>query len=156
MNCSETRRKLPAFSDGELAPDDHDRLSRHVSSCPDCRKELAQLQILGPELDRFETTEADPYFITRLKQRIAFQAANHHSRWAWLRRVALPTGAAAAILVAALTGSILGRAIYERGHRSSALTATTISSQSDADLFGAPDGSLLQVCDRIFTGSDNE
>lgn len=40
MNCEEIRPLLSGYVDGELTPDEEERLKRHLSHCMECRDEL--------------------------------------------------------------------------------------------------------------------
>jgi anti-sigma factor RsiW len=152
MNCSDVRKKLAAFNDGGLETEAKELVSRHLDSCPGCREELAQLQQLDSELDRFAAVEPEPYFSTRVRQRIAARQA--HRRSPWLGRLLVPTGAAAAILFAALVGTSLGRTVH--GWRTSAQTTTQVAGTGLTVLDVPESGSLAQFSERLFPGGGGE
>ncbi len=153
MNCSDVRRKLAAFGDGGLDPAARDLVSRHLDSCPECRQELAQLERLDAELDRFEEIETGPYFATRVKQRIAERRA--HRRSPWFGRVLVPTGAVAATLVAAVVGTSLGRTVYS--WRTSSQSKTQVAATGSLTVLDVPtSGSLAILSDRLFPGGGGE
>jgi len=153
MNCSDIRRKLVVFSDGELEPAAKELVSRHLDLCPGCREELAQLQRLGAELDRFEAVEAGPYLVTRVKQQIADRVT--YRRSPWFGRVLVPTGAVVVTLFAALVGSHLGRTVYS--WRTSAQSTTQVGTTGGLTVLEVPTGgSLAQLSDRLFRGGDGE
>ena len=153
MNCSDIRRKLAAFSDGGLDPAARDLVSRHLDSCLECRQELAQLERLDAELDRFEKIETGPYFATRVRQRIAERQA--HRRSPWFGRVLVPTSAVAVTLVAAVVGTSLGRTVY--GWRTLTRSTTQVASTGTLTVLDVPTkGSLATISDRVFTGGKGE
>jgi anti-sigma factor RsiW len=152
MNCSDIRRKLAALGDGGLDPAVKDLVFKHLGSCLGCREELAQLKRLDSELDRFEAVEAQPYFMTRVKQRIADRQA--HRRSPWFGRVLVPAGAVAVTLFAALVGTSLGRTMY--GWRTPAQSTTPVAGTGLSVLDVPTNGSLATISDRVFTGGKGE
>jgi anti-sigma factor RsiW len=140
MNCSDVRKKLAAYSDGGLENEAKELVSRHLGSCPGCREELAQLQQLDSELDRFAAVELEPYFATRVKQRIADRQA--HRRSPWFSRVLVPAGASVVMLLAAVVGTHLGQSLYSLGPLSTPQNTTVASSTSALDLLDGPGGSF--------------
>jgi predicted anti-sigma-YlaC factor YlaD len=121
MKCSQVKRRLSAFLDGEVSEKEKLKISEHLKSCIDCQKELESLSYVSNFLDSLEEIEPSPYFIVRLKQRIAEQESKRLIRlpfmeWArryHLERIAIPVGVAASLFLAVLGGSNLGRAIYK-------------------------------------------
>jgi anti-sigma factor RsiW len=152
MDCSDIRRKLAAYSDGGLDSAAKELASRHLDTCPGCREELAQLARLNAELNRFERVDVRPYFITRLKQRIADRA--HSRRSHWLRRVLVPAGALAVGICAAFAGIGIGRGVYVR--EASRMSASTSTRTGIDMLDGTGTGSLAGVGDVLFSGGDGE
>lgn len=140
MNCSDVRKKLAAFSDGGLETEAKELVSRHLASCPGCREELAQLRQLDSELDRFAAVEPEPYFTTRVKQRIADR--RHGRATGWFRRVAVPAGAALVMTLSAVAGTQLGRGLYDRRSSSIYQSAVAVSQTSTLDLLDGPGGSF--------------
>jgi anti-sigma factor RsiW len=140
MKCADIRNKLTAYSDGELKPEAKALISSHLASCPGCRAELERLTALRAELALIEDVEVRPYFMTRLKQRIADAQGNQKSELGtknpalsfriWFRRAAIPFGAAAVVFLTAVTGSYLGRTVY-----------TWRNPKSEIDLQGHPERS---------------
>jgi anti-sigma factor RsiW len=150
MNCSSVRRKLVAYADGELTPDDKGMVSLHLYACPGCREELAGLAQLNAELDRFEDVEARPYFTTRLRQRIVDR--RRLTRHSWLRRLAIPAGAAAAVVLMGLVGNRLGNSAYNL--RVARLESTGASASTMLEY--EPGSSLPELCDVLFEGGSSE
>lgn len=44
MRCSNFRKSLSAFVDGELRPHERERMERHISQCENCRRETEKLR----------------------------------------------------------------------------------------------------------------
>jgi predicted anti-sigma-YlaC factor YlaD len=152
MECSRIKRKLPSLLNCEVADKDKALISCHLDSCHRCRDEFARLEQLGAELDLVKDVEVRPYFQARLKQRIADRTRNRRSGW-W-RRVLVPTGAAAVCVVAAFSGTRLGRVAYAI---EASRTAAGVQAQLGLDLLdGTGDGSMTTIGDAIFAGGSGE
>lgn len=54
MRCTETRDNLVAWLDGELSPEEADRVESHLASCPACMRERAALETSGDLLARLD------------------------------------------------------------------------------------------------------
>jgi len=107
-------------------------------------------------LDLLEETQASPYFMVRLKQKIAEQESKRAFRFPFVERigrVAVPAAATAVVLLSVLFGSHLGRGIYQMRVEN----VSTLNSEL-ADLFGATspadfsDGSLSSAYDDLLSG----
>ena len=57
MSCDEFRSMISAYVDGELTPDQRERLESHLSACDACKRELAEVRALKKELDMIKFTE---------------------------------------------------------------------------------------------------
>jgi predicted anti-sigma-YlaC factor YlaD len=57
MSCDEFRSMISAYADGELTPDQRERLESHLSACDACKRELAEVRALKKELDMIKFTE---------------------------------------------------------------------------------------------------
>jgi len=150
---------LTAFSDGELTPEAKEQISLHLDACADCRHELEELNRLSKELDRLEAVEVRPYFMTRVKQRIADRQAKRAAVKVlpgWVRRTVIPVGAAALVFLTALTGSYLGRTVYR--WRSSAESGSTPNHGSAGSILfdESSEGSLSRFTDQLLDGGKSE
>ena len=67
--CAQVRPELKAFADGELSLLQQLRVARHLRLCPDCQKELIQMQTLSEKLKPTET-EVEPVLETELRAKI--------------------------------------------------------------------------------------
>ena len=57
MSCDEFRSMISAYADGELTPEQRERLEGHLSACDACKRELAEVRALKKELDMIKFTE---------------------------------------------------------------------------------------------------
>lgn len=100
-DCGRVRNELAAFVYGELAPDAHAALERHLEGCAACRDERDALEDTRRVLARWQTPAAseDPRALARSIAAQAAPAARPAPRRARLVRwSALLSGAAAAAL----------------------------------------------------------
>ncbi len=51
MICDEISELLPAYQDGELAPERQENVERHLAQCPTCRQVLKELKLVESALD---------------------------------------------------------------------------------------------------------
>jgi anti-sigma factor RsiW len=75
MKCSNVRKRLCAYRDSELPDNQKALISQHLESCADCRLELDKLTRLSNELALLKDVPVRPYFMTRVRQRIADRQA---------------------------------------------------------------------------------
>ncbi len=116
MKCSWIRRKLSAFLDGEISEEENQLISEHLKSCERCKKELEELSQVSDVLEVMDEVKVSPFFITRLKQRIADQKSKSVVRLPfveWIRRATVPVFATALVLLSFLVGNNLGKSIYQ-------------------------------------------
>ena len=57
MSCEEFEPMVTGYLDGELAGDQRDRLERHLESCKNCKRELAELTTLKESLTMIKFKE---------------------------------------------------------------------------------------------------
>jgi anti-sigma factor RsiW len=97
VDCGEVEGLLGAYLDGELEPAVSTSLREHADGCAACRQRLADLESIGRMVRRAPYYQAPDALRARLAHARARSPATSSLR-AW---------AAAAVMVAALTGSIL-------------------------------------------------
>jgi anti-sigma factor RsiW len=97
VDCREVEGLLGAYLDGELEPAVSMSVRDHADACADCRQRLANLESLGRMVRRAPYYQAPVGLRARLMQgRTQSPATSHRLAWA-----------AAAVMVASLTGSML-------------------------------------------------
>jgi anti-sigma factor RsiW len=97
VDCREVEGLLDAYLDSELEPAVSASVRSHLDACPGCRQRLANLESLGRLVRRAPYYQAPDVLRERLRHSRGRSMATSH-RLAW---------AAAAVMVASLTGSIL-------------------------------------------------
>lgn len=116
MECSQIRRRLSAFLDGEVSEGERNCVLDHLRLCGSCQRELEELSQVLVSLDLMEETQASPHCMVRLRQKIAEQESKPAFRFSFMERigrVAVPAAATAVIIVSILFGNHLGRQIYQ-------------------------------------------
>ena len=96
MDCTEVAGLLGAFVDRELEPAVSTSVRDHVDTCAACRQRLAELESVGRMIRRAPYYQAPDALRARITQaRTRSTATSHWLAWA-----------AAAVMVASLTGSL--------------------------------------------------
>ena len=158
MNCSQIRKKLSAFSDGEVSEEKKQLISEHLKSCELCRKELIALSHVSGALGIMDEVQVSPFFITRLKQRITEQEKErgiHLPFMEWIKRVAIPVAATVFVFLSFLVGSNLGKAIYREHAKTVAKSNNkVVDALGVAALDEFPEGSLGWAYNSVLTGGE--
>jgi anti-sigma factor RsiW len=151
MACID-EKKLSAYLDGELPPEESAALEEHFARCAACRDELSRLEAVSEALETLDGAEPDPYFAPRLKR----LAVAERSR-GWARRAFVPAAAAAAAALSLVLGGFLGRALYTEPNGASAAANGELAEYlgvSPVEDF--PDGSLGEAWGDVWTQGDDE
>ena len=70
MKCSQVQKRLSAFQDGELNPQEQERVSDHLESCSACRERYAEMEKVWQALGDFKEMLPEPGFYGQLVKRI--------------------------------------------------------------------------------------
>ncbi len=144
-------KKLSAYVDGELPPEDAAAIGEHLARCAACRDELSRLAFVSEALETLDGAEPDPYFAPRLKR----LAVAERSR-GWARRAFVPAAAAAAAALSLVLGGFLGRALYaEPNGASVAANGELVEYLGVAPVEDFPDGSLGETWGEVLVEGDN-
>ncbi len=85
MNCCTTRKRLSAYQDQELSPDEQGRIRSHLQGCPQCSQRLAKFQHTRKALDELPDIVPAPGFYPVVCKKIS--ALNDRRLSARLRQV---------------------------------------------------------------------
>jgi anti-sigma factor RsiW len=99
MKCASLRDELMevVLSGSDLATP---AVQEHLATCSVCAEEVASLRQTMNLLDEWQVPEPSPYFSARLRARMKEEHAEQAAGWfAWLRRPAVVTAAAALLAV---------------------------------------------------------
>jgi anti-sigma factor RsiW len=134
-------KKLSAYLDGELPPEESAALEEHLARCAACREELSRLAFVSEALETLEGAEPDPYFAPRLKRLAAAERGR-----GWARRAFVPAA-----------GGFLGRALCtEPNGASAAANGELVEYLGVAPVEDFPDGSLGETWGDVWTQGDDE
>jgi hypothetical protein len=105
----------------DLAEDVLDaRRARHVETCASCREQADALRGLLRETSSVMVPDPSPLFwehlSARVREGVAAAPAPDRSRWRWpdMRRL-VPMGAAAAVVIAVISGALMLRTVRDGG-----------------------------------------
>lgn len=110
--CSEVKRLMTAWLDGELEPARRDAVARHLAACVVCRTEMAALQADRQVLASSRTPEPSPFLLTR----VMAEVRRTRPARVWLPVPVLRIAAAVLLVTASLgTGILVGRGLAGSG-----------------------------------------
>jgi anti-sigma factor RsiW len=70
MKCRKVRKKLSAYQDGELKPQEREEISRHLQTCPYCREQYEELDRIWKRLGGLEQVSPGPWFYRHVVRKI--------------------------------------------------------------------------------------
>lgn len=123
MDCRETRRKLSAYQDGELADSQRAQVEQHLKQCSACSMVFQQMNQLWDIMENVETIESAPYFWTRLAQRL-HERSKPKVAWrpffAPVQKVSFSLLVICLLVLGFAIGMFLGHNIYHQSQLTSA------------------------------------
>jgi anti-sigma factor RsiW len=96
MDCGEILRKISAYNDKELSPEECKAVEAHLSGCEACRRNLGEIRRMDSLLARLPDVGASPAFEAELARRM--ERPSH--RLVFLRSPMLRYALAASIMLA--------------------------------------------------------
>ncbi|OGP89793.1 MAG: hypothetical protein A2156_14210 [Deltaproteobacteria bacterium RBG_16_48_10] len=70
MKCRNAQKKLSAYQDGELRPQEQEEVARHLLSCRACHEQYAELGWVWQALGEPGEIRPDPWFYRQLARKI--------------------------------------------------------------------------------------
>ena len=70
MKCSQVQKRLSAFQDGELKPQEQGRIDEHLESCPLCRERYEEMEKVWQALGDLREINPEPGFYGQLVKKI--------------------------------------------------------------------------------------
>jgi anti-sigma factor RsiW len=142
MKCSQIRKMISPFVDGELGPDENKVFTSHLAGCPTCRKELEETESVHSLFTSTERLEAPLGFATRVMACIEEREQVSSSFWGFFTHqpVFLRAVEVAFALVIFMIGAISGNMlVVDR----ISVRQSTVQESFSLDLFqAAPPGSV--------------
>jgi anti-sigma factor RsiW len=155
MKCSQVRRKLSAYLDGEVSERDKKEIDGHLQQCKGCQEELAALSGVSDSLGIMAGMEPPSYFMTRVRQCIR-EEVKPRPFLGKVRSIVFSAATAFAVVVSLLIGNQVGRILYQ------SVAATGESQTAETtDVFGLgtldefPDGSLSDIYNELVAGGNS-
>lgn len=156
MKCSQVKKKLTAYLDGEVSEKEQEIISEHVKSCIACRQELEVLTVVSRTLDEVVDVEVTPYFRAHLKTRLRDVKIGEEKPFSfleWIRRATFPVAAAALFLFSIVAGGQLGRTIYQATAQTNQVQAAEIDYIAGISGFEEmSDVSFSEIYEDLYTG----
>jgi hypothetical protein len=138
----------------DLAEDALDpRRARHVDTCASCREQADALRGLLRETSSVIVPDPSPLFwdhlSARVREGVAAAPAPGRSGWSWPGvRLLLPMGAAAAVVIAVLSGALMLRAVRDAEAPVRIVTPpAAVTASSDVRPATMPDADNAEVWD---------
>jgi anti-sigma factor RsiW len=107
MNCKEAQKRVSAYLDGELQPQQSRLLTEHLATCAACCRVKVQLQSAYSRLAEEEPLPADPFMVTRVRAALTNSAGAGKKRLQSTYRLLLPVSVAAGLLLGLVLGQQL-------------------------------------------------
>lgn len=162
---------LGAFADGELSPDERERVQQHLAGCGDCRARQAFLAAQGAALRErvvARAAERPAADFTRLTERVMARVAAapprsrlgqwSSSMWAAHRAAVTAAGSFAVAACLALAVFLQPGSRSDEGLQQAESLADAAQTQVDEVDFGTHDGAVLRLHDKtsvIWLGEDH-
>ena len=110
MKCSQVQKRLSAFQDGELKPQEGERVNDHLESCSACREQYAEMEKVWQALGDFKEILPEPEFYGQLVKKINYSDETRIPvRFSWFFQIFSSPWATATLLIAGiLVGTFLG------------------------------------------------
>ena len=115
MKCSKVHKKLSAYQDGELEPQEQEQVRSHLLSCRACRERFAGLERVWQTLGGLEEIHPDPWFYRQVVRKIKEpreQCLFPSLQWV-PRLLPAPVIVFMLLVVGILTGTYLGKTLAQ-------------------------------------------
>ena len=115
MNCRQVQKRLSAFQDGELKPQEQEGVSKHLESCSTCRERYAEMEEVWQALGDLKEILPEPGFYGQLVEKInESNEARIPVSFQWLFQFfSSPWVASTLLIVGILIGTFLGNILVK-------------------------------------------
>ena len=110
MKCSKVQKRLSAFQDGELSPQEQEIIREHLKSCSACRERYEEMEKVWQALGDLREITPEPGFYGQLVKKInePYETPSPEG-FQWLFQFFSSPWAASTLLIAGiLIGTVLG------------------------------------------------
>jgi len=110
MKCKKIYKNLYRYHLGELSPPLKDEIDNHLINCPECSALYTKLVQTLDHLNDRETLPGQPFYYTRLKQRMENKKEKTESVWSngLARKILQPSIYMASLVLAVYIGILIG------------------------------------------------
>jgi anti-sigma factor RsiW len=148
MECRQVQNRLSAFQDGELKPQEKEKIGKHLQNCLACCERYEELEKVWQDLGNLKEISPQPGFYGQLANKIKeINEPRLLARFRWLFEFFSPSWATSALLVGGLLmGTFLGNVLFR--NELLPFQQNRTYSQAAADVFSlrafdpAPPGTL--------------
>jgi hypothetical protein len=105
MECKGIKEKLCAYLEGIVSPEEKRIIEEHLPSCPECRKNLADLKKAGELVKNLAEVEPPPWFTQKIMSRIRAEEEEKKGLWQKLfypLHIKVPIQALATVFIAVI------------------------------------------------------
>ena len=115
MKCRQVQKRLSAFQDDELKPQERARVSDHLESCSACRERYEEMGKVWQDLENLKEIPPEPGFYGQLSRKIKeINEPRSPVGFRWLFEFFSPSWATSALLVGGLLlGTFLGNTLVK-------------------------------------------
>ena len=110
MRCSDIQKKLSAYQDRELKPQEQEKVTKHLLGCGSCREKYEKLERVWQTLGELEEMRPDLGFYRQLVRKI--KEPREHGLLPSLQRVfqllRVPVTVSVILIIGLMAGSYLG------------------------------------------------
>jgi predicted anti-sigma-YlaC factor YlaD len=131
MKCRDARKRLSAYSDGEIRSEERTLIESHVRSCESCRKVLEEIRSLWTLMDALHAAKPSPFLTAKIRNRL--RPEERPRRAPWTERLLIPASAVAIALLGFWIGIVAGGSSDTAKTESG--SAYTVASASYVDTF---------------------
>ncbi|KJF42944.1 anti-sigma factor family protein [Draconibacterium sediminis] len=110
MKCKSVHNKLIFFLEKELPVSEMEQVQKHLDECSECARFTAEMKNTLQILDNDKVNDENPFFYTRVKERIAKQAEEQPAVRPVLVRILQPVAFSILLLLGVYGGFKLGQA----------------------------------------------
>jgi anti-sigma factor RsiW len=115
MKCPQVQKRFSAFQDGELKPQEQERVSKHLESCSGCRERYAEIEEVWQALGDFKEVLPEPGFYRQLVKKInESNETRSPGDFQWLFQFfSSPWATSTLLIVGILIGTFLGNILVK-------------------------------------------
>ncbi|HAN17727.1 MAG: hypothetical protein A2X13_08235 [Bacteroidetes bacterium GWC2_33_15] len=110
MNCKNVKNKIPDYIEGKLPEDIYREITGHIQNCTECTALVENLNKTLSSFSKNERIPEQPYYFTRLKQRMENNTKNQESFVHVLltKKIVQPAIYLASLVIAVYIGILIG------------------------------------------------